>query len=47
MSDRHALLRVQMMDDALFAYAKEGRITGEDAWLKANNKKRFEEFAPK
>jgi twitching motility protein PilT len=38
---------MQMMDDALFAYAKEGKITGEDAWLKANNKKRFEEFAPK
>jgi twitching motility protein PilT len=38
---------MQMMDDALFAYAKEGKITGEDAWLKANNKKRFEEFAPR
>ncbi len=38
---------MQMMDDALFAFAKEGKITGEDAWLKANNKKRFEEFAPK
>jgi twitching motility protein PilT len=38
---------MQMMDDALFAYAREGKITGEDAWLKAGNKKRFEEFAPK
>jgi twitching motility protein PilT len=37
---------MQMMDDALFAFAKEGRITGEDAWLKATNKKRFDEFAP-
>jgi twitching motility protein PilT len=37
---------MQSMDDALFAFAKEGRIRGEDAWLKASNKKRFEEFAP-
>jgi len=37
---------MQMMDDALLAFAREGRITGEDAWLKATNKKRFEEFAP-
>jgi twitching motility protein PilT len=37
---------MQSMDDALYAFAKEGRITGEDAWLKASNKKRFEEFAP-
>ena len=37
---------MQSMDDALYAFAKEGRITGEDAWLKATNKKRFEEFAP-
>jgi twitching motility protein PilT len=37
---------MQSMDDALYAYAKEGRISGEDAWLKASNKKRFEEFAP-
>jgi twitching motility protein PilT len=36
---------MQMMDDALYAFAKEGKITGEDAWLKASNKKRFEEFA--
>ena len=38
---------MQAMDDALYAYAKEGRIAGEDAWLKATDKKRFEEFAPK
>jgi twitching motility protein PilT len=37
---------MQSMDDALYAFAKEGRISGEDAWLKATNKKRFEEFAP-
>ena len=37
---------MQAMDDALFGFVKEGRITGEEAWLKATNKKRFEEFAP-
>jgi len=37
---------MQSMDDALYAMAKEGRISGEDAWLKALNKKRFEDFAP-
>ena len=37
---------MQSMDDALYAFAREGRISGEDAWLKASNKKRFEEFAP-
>jgi twitching motility protein PilT len=37
---------MQTMDDALYALAKAGRISGEDAWLKAGNKKRFEEFAP-
>jgi twitching motility protein PilT len=37
---------MQMMDDALYALAKEGKVSGEDAWLKATNKKRFEEFAP-
>jgi len=37
---------MQCMDDALYAFAKEGKISGEDAWLKASNKKRFEEFAP-
>ena len=37
---------MQSMDDALFAMVKEGRISGEDAWQKALNKKRFEEFVP-
>ena len=37
---------MQSMDDALYTFAQEGRISGEDAWLKASNKKRFEEFAP-
>jgi len=37
---------MQSMDDALYAFATQGRISGEDAWLKATNKKRFEEFAP-
>lgn len=35
---------MQSMDDALFSFVKDGRIRGEDAWLKATNKKRFEEF---
>jgi twitching motility protein PilT len=38
---------MQSMDDALYQLAKEGRIAGEDAYLKATNKKRFEEFTPK
>jgi twitching motility protein PilT len=38
---------MQAMDDALFSLAKEGRISGEDAYMKATNKKRFEEFAGK
>jgi twitching motility protein PilT len=37
---------MQSMDDSLYAFAQQGRISGEDAWLKASNKKRFEEFAP-
>ena len=36
---------MQAMDDALYALAKEGRISGEDATMKATNKKRFEEFS--
>ncbi len=36
---------MQGMDDALYALAKEGRISGEDATMKATNKKRFEEFS--
>jgi twitching motility protein PilT len=35
---------MQAMDDVLFSLAKEGRIAGEDAFHKANNKSRFEEF---
>jgi twitching motility protein PilT len=37
---------MQGMDDSLYALAKAGKISGEDAWLKSTNKKRFEEFAP-
>ena len=37
---------MQSMDDALYALAQAGRISGEDAWLKASNKKRFEGFTP-
>jgi twitching motility protein PilT len=37
---------MQAMDDALFALAKEGRISGEDAYMKATHKKRFEELLP-
>lgn len=37
---------MQSMDDSLYLLAKEGRVSGEDAWMKATNKKRFEEFAP-
>ncbi|MCG8587735.1 MAG: PilT/PilU family type 4a pilus ATPase [Proteobacteria bacterium] len=33
---------MQSMDDVLFQYAKEGRITGRDAYMKANDKGRFE-----
>ena len=36
---------MQAMDDALFALARAGTIAGEEAYLKATNKKRFEEFA--
>jgi twitching motility protein PilT len=38
---------MQSMDDALYAYAKAGVVAGDEAWLKATNKKRFEEFATK
>jgi twitching motility protein PilT len=37
-------LGMQSMDDALFALAKEKKITGEDAYLKATDKRRFEEL---
>ncbi len=33
---------MQAMDDVLFAYAKEGKITGRDAYMKATDKARFE-----
>jgi len=33
---------MQAMDDVLFAYAKEGRVTGRDAYMKATEKARFE-----
>ncbi|MEM7413128.1 MAG: type IV pilus twitching motility protein PilT [Myxococcota bacterium] len=36
---------MQAMDDVLFAYAKEGRISGADAYMKATNKQRFESMA--
>jgi twitching motility protein PilT len=36
---------MQSMDDALWQLMKEGRIAGEDAFLKAHDKRRFEEFA--
>ncbi len=35
---------MQSMDDALFTLAKDKRIGGEDAYLKATDKRRFEEF---
>ena len=33
---------MQMMDDALFGYVKEGRITAQAAYMKATDKSRFE-----
>jgi len=33
---------MQSMDDVLFAYAKDGTITGRDAYMKATDKQRFE-----
>lgn len=33
---------MQAMDDVLFAFAKEGKITGQDAYMKATDKARFE-----
>ncbi len=33
---------MQAMDDVLFAYAKEGKIRVEDAYMKANDKARFD-----
>ena len=37
---------MQAMDDVLFTLVKEGVITGEDAYMKANEKRRFQEWAP-
>jgi twitching motility protein PilT len=37
---------MQAMDDALFALASAGKINGRDAYMKANDKPRFERFAP-
>lgn len=36
---------MQAMDDVLFAYAKEGKITAHDAYMKATDKQRFEPLA--
>ncbi len=36
---------MQLMDDAIEKYLKEGIITGEEAYLKSNDKKRFERYA--
>jgi twitching motility protein PilT len=33
---------MQSMDDVLFQYAKEGKITAHDAYMKATEKARFE-----
>ncbi len=37
---------MQAMDDALFALASAGTVNARDAYLKANDKARFERFAP-
>jgi twitching motility protein PilT len=37
---------MQAMDDVLFALASAGVIAGRDAFMKANDKARFEKFAP-
>ena len=36
---------MQAMDDVLFAYAKAGTIRGQDAYMKASDKARFEAMA--
>jgi len=36
---------MQAMDDVLFAYAKEGKISAHDAYMKATDKQRFEPLA--
>ena len=35
---------MQSMDDALYALAKDKKVGGEDAFNKATDKRRFEEF---
>jgi twitching motility protein PilT len=37
---------MQAMDDVLFAYAKEGKVTAHDAYMKATEKARFEPLLP-
>jgi twitching motility protein PilT len=37
---------MQAMDDALFALLKEGRVDPQDAYHKAEDKSRFESYAP-
>jgi twitching motility protein PilT len=37
---------MQAMDDVLFQLASDGKIAGKDAYMKANDKGRFERFAP-
>ncbi|MBN1782001.1 PilT/PilU family type 4a pilus ATPase [bacterium] len=37
---------MQLMDDAIEGFYKKGIISGEEGYLKANDKKRFEQFAP-
>ena len=36
---------MQAMDDVLLQFAKDGKITGRDAYMKATDKQRFESFA--
>ncbi len=36
---------MQIMDDVLEQYVKEGVVTGRDAYMKANEKRRFEQYA--
>ena len=38
---------MQSMDDALEKLVNEGAISGEDAYLKANEKRRFQQYTPK
>ena len=38
---------MQLMDDVIEKYLKEGLIDGEEAYFKAQDKKRFIQYAPK